>query len=643
MKTPDTASTAPTPPPEALQERIATASPLHANTLRALGEWLESNTGVRAFARVDRLARQAADTPALLDPSGRDGRLRPLSLLILRSITTEPLSPMLRSWGLVHGLALDVTHGAFGQVEQELMGTPPQGTDALLLWGRLEELAPALAFRFATLAPDARDAMRDELVDRLIGWLDHARRACPKGPILMMGLALPAHPAYGLADRRLDGGQRACVQAINDALERACRQRNDTHLVDLDMLLSRVGQSASFDQRMEAHARQPFTPAALSAVSRHVARMLSAATTARRKCIVVDCDNTLWGGILGEDGPEGIAIGPEYPGRHWARFQESLLELQRCGIILAISSKNNEADVLSLLDEHPHQVLRRQHFAAWRISWGDKATAIAELAEELNIGLDSMVFLDDSSFECELVSSRLPQVLTVQVPGDPTRLNTLLHSLAPLDFLDLSEEDRRRGDMYREQVSRERSRQTFASIEEFYHSLSMRLAIAPVEHEHVDRVSQLTRRTNQFNLTTRRYAPGDIEAFREDPARHAFLLRLDDRFGSYGVCGTLLLAETDKVLVVDTLLLSCRVLGRGIEAAVFHFLDRFAGSRGLDAIAGTYLPTARNGQVADLFPRFGFRPAGDLDDNGTAWRRDAEDFGTPAPAWLTLDLPDLSD
>jgi FkbH-like protein len=270
------------------------------------------------------------------------------------------------------------------------------------------------------------------------------------------------------------------------------------------------------------------------------------------------------------------------------------------------------------------------------VNWNDKATSLRELAAELNLGLDAFVFVDDSDFECGWVREQLPEVLVVQTPADPLALPSLVDDLHVFDALALSSEDLSRGQMYKAETARTRARERTQSVEEFLASLEMRLTIRPATDGQVVRVAQLTQKTNQFNLTTRRYSEADIQQFLAAPDTDVFQVHLADRFGEYGLTGVLITKLSEGRMWVDTLLLSCRVLGRHVEHALFAFLLRHAASRNARAVVGEYIPTAKNAQTAELYPQFGF--TGVAADGGPARFERSTSDPPPYPPCFNLDL-----
>jgi len=327
----------------------------------------------------------------------------------------------------------------------------------------------------------------------------------------------------------------------------------------------------------------------------------------RKKCLVLDLDNTLWGGVLGEDGIDGISLGGDYPGKAYTYWQRALLELSRNGIILAICSKNNETDVQEAWDKNPNMVLRREHFSALRINWRDKATNLQELADELNIGLDSMVFLDDNPAERELVRQILPLVQVPDFPVKPYQLIPFFKEMVNRYFRSyaVTAEDKDKTAQYRANAMRSAEQSRFADLESYLYSLDMQLDIMPADEHNVQRIAQMTQKTNQFNLTTRRYTDAQV---RECIAQGwmIYCVSVKDRFGDNGITGTVFIRPTDwDTVLIDSLLLSCRILGKGIETAFVKTVLNLMRLDGYRKVVADYLPTAKNGQTADFYDRLG--------------------------------------
>jgi FkbH-like protein len=341
-------------------------------------------------------------------------------------------------------------------------------------------------------------------------------------------------------------------------------------------------------------------------------RKLESIALKRKKCIVLDLDNTLWGGVLGEDGISGIKIGGDYPGKAFLFFQKSLLELSKAGVILTVCSKNNEADVLEAWEKNPFMVLRKEHFAAYRINWNDKATNIRELAEELNIGLDSFVFVDDNPTERELIRQMLPMVSVPEFPTQPYELPSFFKGIVDSYFkvYSITEEDKQKTEQYKANAARTREQNAYGDFASFLESLDIQMTIEAANEFNIPRIAQMTQKTNQFNLTTRRYTDSDIKGFLVNGWK-IWCLSVADRFGDNGITGTIFVSDD----TIDTLLLSCRILGKGIETAFLKCVLGILKKQGIKKVRADYLPTPKNAQVSDFYDRCGFTCV-DLAANG---------------------------
>ena len=343
-------------------------------------------------------------------------------------------------------------------------------------------------------------------------------------------------------------------------------------------------------------------------------RKLDSISLKRKKCIVLDLDNTLWGGILGEDGVEGIKIGGDYPGKAFLYFQKALLELAKSGVILTICSKNNESDILEAWEKNPFIILKKEAFSAYRINWEDKATNIKELAGELNIGLDSMVFIDDNPSERELVRQMLPMVSVPDFPVQPYGLPAFYAELVEQYFkiYSVTEEDRHKTEQYKANAARSQAQREFTDYESFLRSLDIHLSIEEANSFNIPRIAQMTQKTNQFNLTTKRYTDSEIAGFVSAGWR-IWCLSVSDRFGDNGITGTFFINGDE----IDSLLLSCRILGKGIENAFVKSILSILKSEGIDVVKASYIPTAKNKMTEDFYERIGFKCVSD-----TAERKD---------------------
>ena len=416
----------------------------------------------------------------------------------------------------------------------------------------------------------------------------------------------------------------------------------DLHTVDLEALIAACGESVALDHRKEMLYRQPYSDGFYVNLADALARIYRAQRFEPKKCIVLDCDNTLWGGVIGEDGVGGVSLSDDFPGRAYRLFQQQVAVLRQSGVFVALNTKNNPDDVWEMFDNHDAMVLRKEDISSSRINWRPKSENLKEIAAELNIGLDALVFVDDSPFEIEEVRAHAPEVTTILVPEDIADLPVLMMELAhQFDRLNITEADRARVDMMRQETVRRDLSQKMTE-EEFLASLDLQVQLQPVTSRELARVTQLINKTNQFNVTTRRYTLEEVGQFVSAHDHDIYCITVKDRFGDYGLVGVGILKHVNGVAEFDTLLMSCRVLGRGIETAMISYAVYLARARGSKELRGRYIPTRKNAMVADLFTRHGFEASDatamaakgcDAAMGTQAYRRHTEPL--PVPGFLT--------
>lgn len=403
--------------------------------------------------------------------------------------------------------------------------------------------------------------------------------------------------------RTIEASDKNIVTAINEFNEvvyNAASKKSNVKVVRVSEFLRQYAEKDLFDYRYYLTAQMPYNPQLIRPFQAWWNRKKAEISQQRKKCLVLDLDNTLWGGILGEDGVEGILLSGSYPGKAFHLWQEGLKELQKSGIMLAICSKNNISDVEEVWAQRDDMLLQKSDFVAMRINWQDKATNIRELAEELNIGLDSMVFVDDNPTERELIKQLLPEVIVSNFPEQPYGLIGLYKELVENYFgtYHITQEDRVKTSQYIANAQRKQQQVSFSNMEEYLQSLEMKLRIEKVSPATLQRVAQLTQKTNQFNLTTRRYTETDIQQM-IDKCADVWTLTVSDKFGDYGLTGVIIIVDNK----IDTFLMSCRVLGKGIENAFAKsVLRNYTGE-----IRAEFIPTLKNSQVADFYDKLGFK------------------------------------
>ena len=427
----------------------------------------------------------------------------------------------------------------------------------------------------------------------------------------------------------------AALEEFNQRLRRLAETNQHVKLVDYAGFVAHYGQQTVLDDRLWHLGRMRLSRAGLGHLAALYARYLSALLLPRRKCLVLDLDNTLWSGVLGEVGADGITIGQEGVGLAFREFQLALKALAQRGVLLAVASKNNPGDVLEVLERHPEMVLRRNDFACLEIHWNPKSDSLVHIAQQLNVGLESFVFWDDEPREREVVRSQHPEVLVPEVPADPSAYTKAVLALNCFDMLNLTEEDRRRSEMYREETDRQQwlSAPRPGDLAEFYRSLNMVMTIEQPDAFAVSRLAQLTQRTNQFNFTTRRYSEGEIRAKLADPLYGLYVVNLEDRFGKLGVIGAAIVNRKNENWELDTFLMSCRVLGRGAEEAFLTMLAAEAAQASAE-LRGEFIPTKKNDPARQFLRRLKFEPPGMV--SGPFQFR-IEPNQVAVPQWITID------
>jgi FkbH-like protein len=378
-------------------------------------------------------------------------------------------------------------------------------------------------------------------------------------------------------------------------------------IMDIKSFSRRYHDKYLIDWKYYYIAQIPFNPKLAIDFTKWFLRQIEIIEMKRKKCIVVDLDNTLWDGVLGEDGTDGIKIGGDYPGNAFYFFQSYLLELGRKGIILTVCSKNNEADVFDIWKNHPDMLLRESDFVTYRINWNNKVDNIKDIAEELNIGLESMVFIDDSPSERELVKQMFPKVSVPDFPAHPYLLPDFVKKLTEDYFCayTLTEEDYSKSQKYMENTKRVQYKNQFTDIDAYLKSLKIELTIEKMNEYNIARFAQMTQKTNQFNLTTKRYTESDIQALSGSGAL-VYGLRVKDKFGDNGLTGLMITRRNGKSADIDTLLLSCRILGKKIEYVFVNYILMKLKEAGFEKITATYIKTLKNDQVENFYDKLDF-------------------------------------
>jgi FkbH-like protein len=542
------------------------------------------------------------------------GRMRSARVAFERSFTLEPMLPLFRAGAFLHGLAVKARVGPFNAYMQEALNPDSDlyrfDPDLVFLAVQTRDLLPELWH--GEVLGDLGQTV-DRTLERLALWIRSIREHS-RATVVVFNFEPPEFPLAGVLDAQSGEGQRAGIALLNRELL-AVASREGAYVLDYDALIAREGRCRWHDVRKWLTTRLPISASCLPALAAECLRFTLAVTGCTRKVLVMDLDNVLWGGVVGEDGPQGIELGTEYPGAAFTEIQRVIRALHARGVILAIASKNNPADALDVLANRPEMLLRPEHFAAVRINWNDKAQSIREIAHELNVGLDSIAFLDDNPAERERIRTEIPEVLVLDVPADPFAYAEAVARCPAFERLSRSPEDRERGRFYAAQRQRNELERGSASLEDFYESLGMEVTIASATKETFARVAQLTQKTNQFNVTMRRYTQAEIEKLDLAADTRLFTYRVRDRFGDNGIVGVTIIRTSQLRWEIDCLLLSCRVIGRTIETAILAHLMAEARSDNVRSLLGWYIHGAKNQLACDLYERHGFRLINEEDSN----------------------------
>jgi FkbH-like protein len=562
-----------------------------------------------ANARLNFVLTNALDeTVRRLLPAGPETlTTKKVRLAVLGSSTLTHLLPAVRVAGLRRGIWIDTYENDYGQYLQELSDSDSElhafRPTAILLALDAYHLTAGV-----TAAMDAQDAdsALSEMQTR-IGDAWRLAREAFRCPIIQQAI-LPVHlPLLGSNEHRLPGSRARVVTRLNAAI-RAMAEQEGVDILAVDDRAASDGIGKWHDPALWHRSKQEVSPTAGPLYGDLVGRWLAAKQGRSFKCLVMDLDNTVWGGVIGDDGLEGIALGQGSPlGEAYTAFQEYARELSRRGVILAVCSKNDESNALEPFEKHPDMVLKRGDIASFVANWQNKADNLRAIAQELNIGLDALCFIDDNPFERNLVRQELPMVAVPEVSDDPTGYPVALAEGGYFEGLAVTEEDRERTSQYQGNKAREALKAAVTDLPSYLRGLEMQLIWKRFDKIGLQRIVQLINKSNQFNLTTRRYTDEDVVAMMADPHAFGLQLRLTDRFGDNGIIAVIIgRLRENKDLYIDTWLMSCRVLGRQVEPTTLNLIAKQAAGLGARRLIGEYIPTKKNGMVKDHYARLGF-------------------------------------
>lgn len=592
---------------------------------------IEEELHALALARLDfnQLGHLAAAAASHVTAAATHGPLARLRVGLLGSGTLDLLATAVSGSALRHRVIATVVTGDYGSAIRDAIDP-----SSAFRREHFDTVIICLDHRSLGLdQPRANAAEARAAVTAAIGTINAITAGLAdnvSGAIIVATLVPPVEPLFGSFDAVEAGSVMAMITAFNAELAGLAAAKT-VILVDLARIAGWVGLHHWHDAGQWHQAKFAIGPDAVPLAADAIARVLGAIRGTSRKALVLDLDNTLWGGIIGDDGVDGIAIGQgSARGEAFLAIQQMALALRQRGIVLAVCSKNDEDVARVPFRDHPDMVLREEHIAVFVANWGDKATNLRAIAAALNIGLDALVFLDDNPVERAQVRRELPMVAVPEVPADPALYPRALAAAGYFEAITFGDDDRVRADAYRANAERAAFAGT-SDMAGYLQSLDMVADVRPFDSVNRARIAQLINKSNQFNLTTRRYTEREVAAMEGDAALATLQFRLVDRFGDNGMIAVVVLRPADsQTLEIDTWLMSCRVLGRRMEeATLFHIIA--AGRKlGATAITGTYLPTAKNRMVADHYGKLGFTLVSAGDDGSSRWRLDLADYAPPA-------------
>jgi FkbH-like protein len=556
-----------------------------------------------------------------------------IRVALLSDAATQRFVPILRTLFCRQGVDAEIYEAPFDGIELEVYdrnsGLYQFQPQVVVLLNCVQ------ALRASFLRPQTDTALFvTHTADRMKAVWDAVQANVP-ATLIQSNFVLPYERFFGNFDQKTAESFYAVVGALNARIAENARQRGSVLINDVESVASWLGRRYWFEERFWDSAKYFCALECLPYVANNIVEIVLASVGRVVKCVVVDLDNTLWGGVIGDDGLDGIQIGAHGEGEAFYRIQLYLRALRQRGIVLAACSKNELTNALLPFEKHPEMVLRRDDFAVFVANWNDKAINIKQIKETLNIGFDAMVFLDDNPFERNLVRELVPGVVVPELPEDPADYVRAISELNLFETTSFSAEDAKRTELYRAEAERREAQAGFASVEEFLQSLEMRITVARFDSFNLPRISQLMQRSNQFNLTTRRLSEIECETLMENDRWLPLYAKLADRLSDHGLISVVTLEARAEELAIRDWLMSCRVLARGVEGFLMNRVVEHAQQLRLSRITAEYIPTAKNGMVKDFFQQFGFTKVAEGPGGDARWSLSTSAYH-PVRTFMTL-------
>ena len=590
---------------------------------------VESGSGLTVLA--DKQASLSELMAAISELGTQSSWTKTESIGIASNVTLNLMDVFLRRHAYLHGVNIKVQYGAYDDYLGNIETFLNAGVENLLLLSFFDNLLPSFEAQIRHMPTDLVLAKQDEVLTRLGLALD-AGKAFRN--IYLAKFHRYSSSKCGVGDDRIGN----IIHQFNDCLEVMAADRANVSLLDLNASIENIGYQNAFDDRFYTKSKAPYSTLALNEIAMDLSAVTRGFSTHFYKAIVLDCDNTLWGGVIGEDLPGGIKLDPyDYPGNVFWRVQNELLALEKSGILICLCSRNNPEDVEEVLEKHPHMLLKNEHIILKKLNWNDKASNLREIAKELNIGLDSLVFIDDSDFECQSVKHQLPTVKTVQVPKMLSDYFRVFEGVKRLFETSVSlQEGQSKTGQYRIRNAGDLEGSKFETPQDYLRTLNLNVELQRDLEESIPRISELTLKSNQFNLTTQRYTSGEIESMILSRDYSVYSFSVEDKFGSCGLTGVLITHHETGVLKVDTFLMSCRVIGRGVEFSVWNHVFEDARAKGCTHVEAMYIPTQKNVQVKDFYERLGLELVTEEKNGMKHYRKELDQMKGIGRAWIEV-------
>jgi FkbH-like protein len=534
---------------------------------------------------------------------------RRIKVAVLSSFTLGGFREALLIKCMEEGISPKVYIGGYNQYNQEILDPASSfyafHPDLVILMLDTRTIAGEHYLQPYAITDDERKEWVKKTFEMITSLVEKIQKGT-SARVIVNNFEVPTHSPLGIIENRTPFGFHDSVAALNSELREEFRGMPSVFLFDYDSFASQVGKENLIDYTMYYLGDIRVSPQMVPRLCDGYVPYIRAMLSMTKKCLVLDLDNVLWGGIIGEDGLGGIKLGPTPEGSPFLELQKYVLSLYQRGVILAINSANNPDDALEVFRKHPYMVLKEEHFASIKVNWEDKISNMKAIAEEIEIGVDSLVFVDDSHVNRELVKQALPEVTVVEVPQDPALYLKTIQDLRAFDSLQLTEEDKRRGQMYAEQRKRVEFQGVAGDITEYLKALGQVVTLENLGPMNLPRISQLTQKTNQFNTTTRRYLEGDVKKMGDSGMFLIVGIRVQDKFGDSGLTGVAIVEKGKDQWRVDDLLLSCRVIGRKVEDALLAYIMDQAHKAGAKTLVGEFITTKKNAPAKDFYRTRGF-------------------------------------